>query len=238
MFPPEEQAVEFFLEAYRQGAFPMAEPARPARDGRRARAARIDWFIPDPRAVIELDAPARSPGDIGGFHIPRSLHRRLRRRPFDITSDRAFERVIRACAEPGPGREETWLDERLIHAYIALHTHGHAHSVEAWTRPFDASESPELVGGVYGVAIGSTFAAESMFCRPDRGGTDASKVALAHLVRHLKTCGFVLLDVQLRNHHTDQFGVVEIPGADYRSRLQAGLDRACNWRGRLDTEGW
>ncbi len=243
MFPPEDQVVEFFLEAYRHGAFPMAEPARAGGAGSRARANRIDWFIPDPRAVIELHAPSdlsgrsRSAHDLGGFHIPRSLLKTLRFRPFDVTTDRAFERVIRSCAEPVPGREETWLDERLIRAYIALHEHGHAHSIEAWTRPAAAGEAPQLAGGVYGVAIGSTFSAESMFCRPDRGGTNASKVALAHLVRHLRVCGFTLLDVQLRNHHTDQFGVVEISGSDYQTRLRAGLACRRTWR-ELSGQPW
>lgn len=237
MFPPEDQVVAFFLEAYRHGAFPMAEPRRPVRAGQRPRPPRIDWFIPDPRAVIELHAPPRSSQDLGGFHISRSLHRRLRRRPFEITSDRAFEPVIRACAEPGPGREQTWLDERLIRAYVALHEHGHAHSIEVWKRPTEGDAVAELVGGVYGVALGSTFSAESMFCRPERGGTDASKVALAHLVRHLRTCGFSLLDVQLRNHHTDQFGVVEIPAERYLARLQTGLGQVCDWRS-VPVQSW
>jgi leucyl/phenylalanyl-tRNA--protein transferase len=233
VFPPDERIVEFFLEAYRHGAFPMAEPAplATATATSRRRARRIDWFIPDPRAIVDLLAPPRAPQDLGGFHLPRSLARRLRAQPFVMTSDTAFEQVIRACAEPAPGREDTWLDDRLIHAYTRLHLHGIAHSVEAWLPPApgDPVPTPVLVGGVYGVALGSTFSAESMFCRPNRGGTNASKFALAFLVRHLRQQGFTLLDVQLRNHHTDQFGVSEVPAREYLERLTAGLDRQLAW---------
>lgn len=231
MFPSDEQTVEFFLEAYRQGAFPMAEPSRPARAGRRASAPSIDWYIPDPRAIIELNTGPRppEPHDLGGFHISRSLARRLRSGRFTITTDRAFEQVIRACAEPARGRDDTWLDERLIRAYTALHRAGHAHSIEVWLPAASPDASPALVGGVYGVALGAAFCAESMFCRPRMGGTDASKVALAHLVRHLRLRGFVLLDVQIRNHHTDQFGVVEIPAAVYLDRLHVAMARPVSW---------
>lgn len=152
-----------------------------------------------------------------------------------MTSDTSFEQVIRACAQPTALRPESWIDERLIRAYTTLHQAGHAHSVEAWTRVAEGSDSA-LVGAVYGVAVGAVFCAESMFCRPEIGGTDASKVALAYLVRHLRTCGFELMDVQLRNHHTDQFGVVEIADAEYQARLAAAADREVRWR-ELDP-GW
>lgn len=226
--PTDRELVAFFLNAYRHGAFPMAEPQRP-RVGARGRGAsqprRIDWYVPDPRAIIELYAPPRSPQDLGGFHIPRSLARRLRNHPFTITSDQAFEVVIKACAEPAPalGRDDSWLDDRLINAYVALHRAGHAHSVEVWRAGPDGQ--PALVGGVYGVSVGAAFCAESMFCRPDLGGTDASKIALTYLVRHLRERGYELLDVQIRNHHTDQFGVVDVAASSYMDRLKVACVR-------------
>lgn len=235
--PTEREVVAFFLNAYRHGAFPMAEPERPRIGARRrgpARPRRIDWYVPDPRAIIELHAPPRAPQDLGGFHIPRSLARLLRRGPFIVTSDRAFEPVIRACAEPVPefDRADSWLDEHLIEAYIALHRAGHAHSVEVWRPdPAAGTDAPGvLVGGVYGVAIGAAFCAESMFCRPALGGSGASKVALAYLVRHLRDRGYDLLDVQLRNHHTDQFGVVEIPASSYLERLGTAVNKNVEFR--------
>ncbi len=240
----EKYIVDLFLEAYRQGAFPMAEPARPrasrsARSGRgdgsetlRQPARRVDWFIPDPRAVIDLRTPPVGPNDLAGFHISRSLARKLRRgHPFRITSDQAFDRVIRECAAPAPGREDSWIDETIIAAYGVLHRHGVAHSVEAWLTDPAEGRPARLVGGVYGVAVGGVFCAESMFSRPADGGTDASKVALAYLVRHLLELGFALLDVQIRNHHTDQFGVKEIPASEYQSCLDHEADRAIRWAG-------
>lgn len=226
--PTEADIVETFLFAYRQGAFPMAEPSRTARGHARARR-RIDWFIPDPRAIIRIDRPINAQG---GFHLSRSLRRTLRRGRFVLTADRAFSEVINACAAPTvrSGRDDTWLDQRLIDAYIALHRAGHAHSVEAWLPTGESPETPPvLVGGIYGVAIGSVFCAESMFCRPELGGTDASKVCLAFLVRHLQKQAFTLLDVQIANRHTERFGVVEIAAADYLKLLAAAGDDLRSW---------
>jgi leucyl/phenylalanyl-tRNA--protein transferase len=118
-----------------------------------------------------------------------------------------------------------------MEAYTALHRAGHAHSVEAWLPCADGPDT--LVGGVYGVAIGSLFSAESMFCRPELGGTDAGKVCLAHLVRHVHLRGFTVLDVQIANGHTAQFGVREIPASRYRALLAAGVDDHRSW-GVLD----
>lgn len=206
----------------------MASPERsPVRGRPRPRS--LDWYIPDPRAVIPLTEPPQKPDDIGGFHIPRSLHRRLRSRrlPYVIRSDTAFEEVMRGCAEPRPGREDSWIDDQLIYAFNLLHRAGYAHCIEAWNE--DAEDGPVLVGGVYGVAIGGIFCAESMFCRPEAGGTDASKVCLAYLARHLHSRGFILMDVQIRNHHTDQFGVVEIRASEYARWLERGLKLAPDW---------
>jgi leucyl/phenylalanyl-tRNA---protein transferase len=159
----------------------------------------ICWWSPDPRAVFELDH----------FHLPRRLRRTIRSGRFTITVNRAFGGVIRGCAD----REEgTWLTASMIEAYERLHRLGHAHSVEAW-------EGGELAGGVYGVALGGLFAGESMFHRR----RDASKVALVHLVERLRQRGFQLFDIQMLTEHTARLGAVEIPRAEYLSRLGQAL---------------
>jgi leucyl/phenylalanyl-tRNA--protein transferase len=214
------------LDAYRSGYFPMADPAT----------GRVGWFSADPRAIIPLDP--------GAFHVSRSLARRLRSHRFVVTADRAFEAVTRACAEPRPDRPDTWIDARILRAYAVLLRAGHAHSVEAWLPPplpdgagrnvgsalrADTSPRSALVGGIYGIAIGGAFIAESMFCRPELGGTDASKVCLAHLVAHLRARGFRLLDVQIANPHTLRFGVVEISRSAFIRRLKSAATLAPRW---------
>ena len=145
------------------------------------------WWSPDPRAIIPLD----------GLHVSRSLRRTLRRGHLRHTVDRAFEEVVRACAtRPGEG---TWIIPEMITAYVELHRRGFAHSVEVW-------QGSRLVGGVYGVAVGGTFSGESMFHRVD----DASKVALVHLVAHLRAGGFTLFDVQLLTPHLATLGAVAV----------------------------
>src|SRR5262245_55609662 len=134
----DQQIVAALLEAYRQGAFPMADPDT----------GRIDWFAPDPRALMPLQ-PESAYAKRDGFHVSRSLQRRLRQAPFVITADMAFEQVMRACAEPRPQQPDTWIDERLIKWYTTLHKHGYAHSLEAWMNV----SAPVLVGGIYGVSI-------------------------------------------------------------------------------------
>lgn len=218
------EVVRTLLAAYAQGYFPMAEPPRRSRrHGEPAGPGPIRWYNPDPRAVIPLGID----GEEGEFHVSRSLRRRLRSGVFELTTDTDFEGVIRACAEPRPGREETWIDERIIAAYTALHRAGHAHSIEA--RLAGAGPGAPMVGGIYGVSIGGAFFAESKFSRPELGGTDASKVCLAHLVAHLRRRGFTLLDVQFWNPHLDQFGVVEIPRAEYLRRLHEAVAREVEW---------
>ena len=177
------------LDAYSHGIFPWpSEPDEP-----------MLWWSPDPRAILPLD----------GLHVSRRLARRLSSGEFTFTLNTAFEKVIRACSV-GPGRERgTWLTPEMIAAYSELHRLGHAHSVEAWRHG-------ALAGGVYGVAIGGLFAAESMFHRV----RDGSKAALAKLVEHLNTRGFELLDVQQWTPHTGSLGVVEIPRRDYLKRLE------------------
>jgi leucyl/phenylalanyl-tRNA--protein transferase len=162
----------------------------------------IYWFRPDPRAIMPLD----------GFHISRSLAKTLRRGAFETTVNAAFERVMRACAD----RDETWISEEFIEAYCELHRIGTAHSVEVWA-------DGELAGGTYGVALGGAFMAESMF----HIRTDASKVALAALVKRLNERGFSLMDVQYMTDHLAKLGAVEIPGRRYEHRLAAALAADC-----------
>jgi leucyl/phenylalanyl-tRNA--protein transferase len=198
----ERPSAQLLIAAYARGIFPMAD----------AESREIHWYSPDPRAILPLDA----------FHAPRSLLRRVRSGRFEITTDRAFERVMRACAEPASGRESTWIDERLIASYSELASDGLAHSVEAW-------REGELVGGLYGVHLGAAFFGESMWSAPERGGTDASKVCLVHLVERLRAGGFELLDTQFRTAHLDRFGCVEISRADYLRRLARALRGRGRW---------
>ncbi len=137
----------------------------------------------------------------------------MRHHPFDLTIDRDFTAVIHACAEPAPGRESTWISPRFIEAYLELHRQGHAHSVEVWERG-------QLVGGIYGVAIQGFFAGESMFHRV----TDASKIALCHLMDHLRERNFELFDTQVLSPLTARLGAIEIRRRDYLERLAAALE--------------
>jgi leucyl/phenylalanyl-tRNA--protein transferase len=176
----------------------------------------IQWFNPDPRAVIPLDA----------LHVPKSLQRVARKQPFLFTRDRCFQRVMEACAEPRRYEDETWITPEMIQVYTALHRLGHAHSVEAWTQPAQG-EAAELAGGLYGVSLGGAFFGESMFSR----ATDASKLCLLHLVDHLNARGYRLLDTQMNNPHMAQFGVVEVPRAQYLAQLQQAMALPVSWEG-------
>lgn len=190
------------LRAYREGIFPWPhteEDAEPL----------VLWFSPDPRAHFPLeDAPRWS----------RSLRRTLRVHPYEVTVNQAFERVMRAC---GDVREEgTWILPELREGYAELHARGFAHSVEVWERPNGADgDNRELVGGIYGVAVGSAFAGESMF----HTRTDASKIAFACLVERLRAAGFTLFDVQVQNPHLESLGCLEWPRATFLARLAAAL---------------
>jgi leucyl/phenylalanyl-tRNA--protein transferase len=166
----------------------------------------ITWWSPDPRAILDWDR----------FRTPRSLAIILRRETFRITTNRAFTRVIETCAAPAPGRRQTWISPEFIEAYTRLHQQGHAHSLECWL-------GDELAGGIYGVAIGGLFAGESMFHR----ASNASKVALWHLVEHLRTRGFVLFDIQMLTPVTRQVGGIEIPRDEYLRRLARAVDCPC-----------
>jgi leucyl/phenylalanyl-tRNA--protein transferase len=178
------------LRAYRAGVFPWSsDPV-------------ITWWCPDPRAVIDLEA----------FRPHRSLRKSVRRAGWRFAVDQDFETVMRSCAEPSDERPSTWITEDFIRSYTELHRRGVAHSVEVY-------EGHEMVGGLYGVALGGFFGGESMFHRR----TDASKAAVAHLVEHLRGRGFVLLDAQVPTPHLARLGATEIPRAEYLRRLRMAL---------------
>ena len=180
---------DLLLQAYRIGVFPMGE----RRDD-----PKLYWLDPRLRAVLPLD----------GFHLPRRLARTVRSGHFEVSADRAFVEVLRACAEPRPGHPESWINEPIVELYSELHRRGHAHSVEAW-------REGRLVGGLYGVSVGAAFFGESMFSRE----RDASKVALVHLVGRLIKGGFGLLDCQFMTEHLRGFGTIEIPRDEFREQL-------------------
>jgi len=184
------------LLAYRSGIFPWT--VQP-----------ITWWSPDPRAIFEFDQ----------FHVPRSLMSVIRHGAFRVTRDQAFREVMLGCAM-APGRGSTWISHGFIDAYVRLHEHGHAHSVECWL-------SGELAGGIYGVAVGRLFAGESMFHRV----SNASKVALYHLVHYLRERGFTLFDIQMLTPVTRQLGAVAIPREEYLRRLAQAIQRRCVFTG-------
>ncbi|MBK3733411.1 leucyl/phenylalanyl-tRNA--protein transferase [Azospirillum brasilense] len=188
-----ELSASLLLRAYAAGIFPMAENAD---------SEELYWFDPERRGVLPLE----------GFHVPRKLRKTVRRGPFDLRFDTAFRAVIEACAEPTADRPKTWINGDILRLYTELHERGCAHSVECWS-------GGQLVGGLYGVALGGAFFGESMFSRV----TDASKVALVHLVARLRAAGYTLLDAQFVTEHLSQFGAVEIPRSEYRRRLAAAL---------------
>jgi leucyl/phenylalanyl-tRNA--protein transferase len=190
---------EILLRAYAQGLFPMAEQRDdPA----------LYWVSPEKRGIIPLD----------DFHVPRRLSRTVRSGRFQITSDLAFGDVMRACAAPAEGREETWINDEILRLYSALHAGGHAHSLECW-------QSGELAGGLYGICLGGAFFGESMFSRT----RDASKVALVHLVEGLRRGGFVLLDTQFLTRHLSMFGAYEIPRDEYLVWLHQAIAQEAIW---------
>lgn len=186
-----ELSAQLLLSAYCQGVFPMADEDD-----------EIFWYDPDPRAILPLD----------GFHVSRSLRRKVRQGSYEVFLNRSFAAVIDACARPGRDREETWISAEIVDSYTELHQLGFAHSVETW---FDG----ELVGGLYGVAVNGLFAGESMFSIK----SDASKIALVFLVEHLRNRGFQLLDIQFMTDHLMGFGAIEIPRLDYHQRLAQAI---------------
>jgi leucyl/phenylalanyl-tRNA---protein transferase len=174
------------------------------------------WWSPDPRMVLV-------PGEL---RIARSLRKRLTRRDYEVRADGCFEDVIGACAAPRPGQDGTWITGEMMAAYTALARAGHAHSVETWI-------DGELAGGLYGVALGRMFYGESMFTRTP----DASKIALAHLVRQLERWGFGMIDCQMATAHLASFGAQEIPRAEFMRKLAILVNYADSVRvWRLDDD--
>lgn len=184
---------EVLLRAYSCGIFPMSESADDPT---------IFWVEPERRGIIPLDA----------FSISSRLARTVRSDVFRVTINTAFKQTIAGCAEPKPGRDDTWINQRIRDLYVGLHGIGHCHSVEAW-------EGDRLVGGLYGVSLGRAFFGESMFHR----ARDASKVALVHLVARLIAGGFVLLDTQFVTDHLRSLGAVEVTRQKYRAMLDNAI---------------
>ena len=184
---------EELLDCYRRGVFPMADN----RDD-----PNLFLIDPDERGVLPLET----------FHVPKRLARTVKRQPFSVRVDSAFTRVMEACAEHHPTRRSTWINQTILNLYASLHRQGYAHSVECW-------DNGNLVGGLYGVSLGGAFFGESMFSR----ATDASKVALVHLVARLLEGGYTLLDAQFHNPHLEQFGLEEISRNAFKIRLADAL---------------
>jgi leucyl/phenylalanyl-tRNA--protein transferase len=185
---------ELLLRAYSIGLFPMSDSADDPE---------LFWVEPEIRGIIPLD----------DFHVSKSLAKAIRRKPFDIRFDTVFDTVVEKCAEEADDRPSTWINQQIRELYGALHRLGHAHSVEAW-------EGDDLVGGLYGVSLGSAFFGESMFSRR----TNASKICLVALVERLRERGFTLLDTQFTTEHLKTFGAVDVSKAAYGVLLEKAME--------------
>jgi leucyl/phenylalanyl-tRNA---protein transferase len=190
---------DLLLQAYASGIFPMAESAAERE---------IFWVDPVRRGILPLDR----------FHVPSRLRRTVRSGRFTVRCDSSFEAVMHGCAEATSERPQTWINDEIIALYTALFRRGAAHCVECWS-------DGVLAGGLYGVQLGAAFFGESMFSR----ATDASKVALVHLVARLRSGGFTLLDTQFVTNHLRRFGAVEIPRREYHALLAAALRRKAHF---------
>ncbi|MFK3778377.1 leucyl/phenylalanyl-tRNA--protein transferase [Agrobacterium sp. NPDC089420] len=187
--------VDILLRAYSAGLFPMADSADDPE---------LFWVEPEIRGIIPLNS----------FHISKSLAKAMRKKPFEIRFNTAFEAVMAGCAAEAPDRPSTWINATIRRLYTELHQIGHAHSVEAW-------DGKELVGGLYGVSLGAAFFGESMFSRR----TNASKICLVHLVERLRQRGFTLLDTQFTTEHLKTFGAIDVPKLDYAKMLDLAVNR-------------
>lgn len=187
---------ELLLRAYSIGLFPMADAADDPE---------IFWVEPEMRGILPLDA----------FHVSKSLSKTIRKAPFDIRFNTAFDLVVEKCAEEADDRPSTWINATIKQLYGDLYRLGHAHSVEAW-------DGETLVGGLYGVSLGSAFFGESMFSRR----TDASKICLVYLVEQLRARGFTLLDTQFTTDHLKTFGAIDVPKGDYAVLLDKAMASA------------
>ncbi|KXO82375.1 leucyl/phenylalanyl-tRNA--protein transferase [Stutzerimonas stutzeri] len=191
---------ERLLAAYRHGCFPWYQEGQP-----------LLWWSPDPRTMLFPDE----------LHVSRSLRKRMRNGDYRVTFDTAFAEVIQGCAGPRSYADGTWITTPMQDAYVRLHEMGVAHSVEVW-------QQGQLVGGLYGLAMGELFFGESMFSR----ATDASKVGFVTLVERLREWGFALIDCQMPTRHLESFGARSIPRAAFAEALAMHLDRpnAADWR--------
>lgn len=185
---------ELLIEAYSQGLFPMAYDVN---------SPYVHWICPEDRGQLSIT----------DIHLPKRLLKTIRSEPYIIKINHDFEGVIKGCAEITGAREETWINNSILKAFMQLHKKGYAHSVECW-------QGGKLVGGLYGMALGSAFFGESMYSR----ATDASKIALIHLVARLWKGGFTLLDTQFVNDHLKQFGVYEVSYKKYKKLLEKALE--------------
>lgn len=185
-------SAERLIQAYRHGCFPWYQQGQP-----------ILWWSPDPRTVL-------FPSEL---HISRSLHKALRQGRYHVSFDRAFAEVVEACAAPRRHADGTWITPGMQNAYLELHRHGIAHSVEVW-------REEKLVGGLYGLAIGQLFFGESMFSRED----NASKVGFVTLIEHLQAWGFALVDCQMPTQHLHSLGARAITRAEFADYLKRHLD--------------
>lgn len=188
-----EITADILLKAYMCGCFPMAE----SRDDEE-----LFWVDPKERGILPLDS----------FHTPKRLIKAIKAEPYEVTIDQAFAKVIRACAAPRVGHDDSWINSTIMKLYEELFERGNAHSVECW-------HEGELVGGLYGVDIGSGFFGESMF----HTKTNASKIALCYLVARLKAGGYTLLDTQFVTEHLSQFGAIEISRDEYLTMLKSAV---------------
>ena len=195
-----ELTPELVIRAYRAGIFPMADDADTAE---------LFWVAPEERGIVPLE----------GLYVSKSLRKTLRTHPFAVRVDTDFDAVISACAESASGRETTWINGSIRQVYGELFRRGQVHTVEVWA-------GDDLVGGLYGLSIGAAFFGESMFHRR----TDASKIALVHLVGRLNAGGYRLLDTQFITDHLASLGAIEIPRAEYERRLGDALRHEGDWR--------
>jgi leucyl/phenylalanyl-tRNA--protein transferase len=187
--------LSLLLRAYATGVFPMADSAD---------APDVYWVEPKKRGILPLD----------GFHVSKSLSKTLKSDRFVSTVDAAFEDVVTLCGQPAPDRKSTWINDQIFDAVCRLHAAGQAHSIETWL-------DGELVGGLYGIRLGRAFFGESMFSR----ATDASKLALCHLIARMRVGGFDLLDCQFITPHLKTLGAIEISRDDYLVRLEDALSQ-------------
>lgn len=186
---------DIFLSAYAQGIFPMADSAE---------SPFYHFYRPEMRGQLSIN----------NLHIPSKLLRTVKKFPYDVTINKNFEGVIDGCAKSKKGRTSTWINQPIKQAFLNLHQESYAHSVECW-------KNDQLVGGLYGLAMGAVFCGESMFST----ATDASKIALIHLCARLKAGGFAVLDTQYTNPHLEQFGIYEIPQEEYEALIKTEMNK-------------